>query len=151
MSHTTSTALRRLTTAAVTAVLALGVGAVAAACASSAGGSPKDDEVATANHAAASETDVAADAYQELSSSITEARDLATEATGKVEDTALLDNLTAATDAARAIDPIGSYKPVDDAATAQTKLQALRTAEDKMNAAKTALDTAIAAVKNAES
>jgi len=149
MSSTTSTSLRRLTTAAVTVVLALGVGAVASACASSAGSSSKD-EVALANEAAASETDVAADTYQKLSSSITEARDLATEATGKVEDTTLLDNLTAATDAARAIDPIGSYKPFDDAAAAQAKLRALRTAEEKMNAAKTALDTAIAAVKTAE-
>ena len=153
MSRTTSNRPRlgrRATTVALTAVLALGVGVGVSACASSAGGSTSNDQVAGANDEAAHQADVTADAYQKLSQSITQARDLAAEAKGKVADTAVLDNLAAATDAAREINPVASYKPVDDADQAKTKLHDLETAADQMNAAKTTLEAAIKAVQDSE-
>jgi hypothetical protein len=152
MSHTTSKIRRpgRVTAVAVSAVLALGVGIGVSACASSAGGSSSNDDVATANAEASKQADVAADTYQELSASITQARDLAAEATGKVADTSLLDTLTAATDTARAINPVSTYKPADDVDQAKAKLHDLEIAADQMNAAKTTLDAAITAVKAAE-
>ena len=153
MSHTISTRPRlgrRATTVALSAVLALGMGVGVSACASSAGGSSSSDQVAAANDEAAKQADVAADAYQDLSASITQARDLATEAEGKVADTSVLDNLTTATDAARDINPVATYKPVDDVDQAKTKLHDLQNAADQMNAAKTTLEAAIKAVRDAE-
>lgn len=148
MSSRTSTRTRRVVTIAACAVLALGVGLGTAGCGSNAGDSSQDT-VATANDAAAQQADVAAATYQKLSASITTAMELATQAEGKVADTALLDRLTTATDAARDLDPVATYRPADDVATATTKLHALEAATDKMTAAKATLDAAITAVQAA--
>lgn len=147
MSSTTSTR-RRLVTVAASAVLALGLGAGLSGCASSAGGSAQD-QVAAANDAAAHQSDVAAATYQKLSASITTAMDLATEAQTAGTDSTLLANLTAATDAARELDPVATYRPFDDVADAQDKLHALEAATEKMTAAKATLDAAITAVQGA--